>query len=266
MKEIFLEELKSIQIEILDKVDEYCKKTGKQYFLSSGTLLGAVRHKGYIPWDDDIDVYMLRKDYESFVRVFNGYDSNYRVLSLRTDPDYPNAYAKVERVGTLLIENVDYPFEIGINIDIFPIDGVPNDKKMRRAYMNKAFRLCQKMILKNVSIDFQKRGIFKNIILALGKVLLLSKSLSDLANELDCLIDKNCETTQYVCNLVSNNKFGKEYPRSVIEGGVDVEFEGKEYKTMQGWDTYLRVNYGEYMQLPPEEKRVSHHCYKAYWK
>ena len=266
MKEILLEELKSIQLEILDKVDEYCKKVGLQYFLSSGTLIGAIRHKGYIPWDDDIDIYMPRKDYETFVRDYNAYDGNFRVLSLKTIPDYTNAYAKVERVGTLLIENVDYPFEMGINIDVFPVDGVPDDIDIRKSYMNKADRLFQKMTLKNVSINFRRRGFLKNLTLALAKVLLLPKSLPVLAKELDSMIDKECETTKYVCNLVSNNKFGKEYPRSVIEGSVDVEFEGKKYKTMQGWETYLSVNYGDYMQLPPEEKRVSTHGFKAYWK
>lgn len=266
MKEIFLEELKSIQVEILDKVDEYCKKTGIKYFLSSGTLIGAVRHKGYIPWDDDIDVYMPRKDYEGFISDFNNYNSNYRVLSLKNIPNYPNAYAKVERVGTLLLEKVDYPFIMGINIDIFPVDGVPDNIEVRKTYMNKTVRLYQKMVLKNVSINFRRRGLLKNFILALGKVLLLNKSLSDLASELDSMIDKNCDNTQYVCNLVSNNEFGKEYPRSVIEEDVDVEFESKMFKTMCGWDTYLRVNYGDYMKLPPKEKRISHHSFEAYWK
>lgn len=266
MKEIDIEELKRIQIEILDKVDEFCNNTGIHYFLSSGTLIGAIRHKGYIPWDDDVDIYMPRKDYEMFLDNFNGYDSNFRVISLRNVSDYPNSYSKVERAGTLLIEKADYSIEMGVNIDVFPVDGVPDDILERKKYMNKAIRLFQKMELKKTTIDFERRGLLKNIILAIGKLLLQSKSLAELAKELDAMIDKDCEETEYVCSLVSNNKFGKEFPRSVIEGTVEVEFEGKYYKTMRGWDTYLRVNYGDYMQLPPEEKRITHHSYKAFWK
>lgn len=95
-REISLEELKKIQIEILDEVHSYCEQKGLVYFLSSGTLIGAIRHKGYIPWDDDIDIYMPRPDYEKFVSTFNESAYKYRVISLSTDKSCSFAYAKVD--------------------------------------------------------------------------------------------------------------------------------------------------------------------------
>ena len=168
MNEINLEELKAIQVEILDEVHRFCEANGIKYFLSSGTLIGAVRHKGYIPWDDDIDLYMLRSDYEDFLKEFNKKEENYRVVSLRTDKKCTIAYAKVERLGTVLIEDVDHPMEQGVNIDIFPVDGVPDDVNARKKYFSRIDRYRNMMTLKNVSLR-KSRSLIKNAILLFGK-------------------------------------------------------------------------------------------------
>ncbi len=265
MREIHLEELKNIQIQILDKVHEYCLEHGIIYFLSSGTLIGAVRHKGYIPWDDDIDIYMPRQDFERFIRQFNGVNKTYRCISLAEDTNCTIAYAKVERTDTRLVEAVDNPREQGINIDIFPIDGVPDDEEARSKYFSKVQHIRNKMIMKDVKINFHRRGIFKNLILLGGKALLFNKRLHQLAVDLDNVIDKHANDTLYVCNMILGNGLHTEFRRDVINGTVDIEFEGKYYKTMKGYDEYLTKTYGDYMQLPPEDKRVSHHAFKAYW-
>ena len=122
------------------------------------------------------------------------------------------------------------------------------------------------MIMKDVKVNFHCRGIIKNLILLGGKALLFNKSLHQLAVDLDNAIDKRADFTLYVCNMVLGNGLHTEFRRDVISGMVDIEFEGKYYKTMKGYDEYLTKTYGDYMQLPPEEKRVSHHAFKAYWK
>lgn len=267
MKEIKLDELKRIQIDILDIVHQFCLENGITYFLSSGSLIGAVRHKGYIPWDDDIDLYMPRKDYDLFLRIFNKDNGQrYRVVSLQTDDNCTLAFAKVERTDTRIIEHVDNPMELGINIDVFPVDGVPDDLKERTKYFVKIQRFRNELVLKNVSLDFKRRGLIKNIILLLGKLFLIHKSMRLLAEQLEMSIDKCNSDSQYVCNLVMGNGIKSVFTRDAINGSTDVEFEGKLYKTMRGYEEYLTKTYGNYMLLPPIEKRVSHHVFKAYWK
>lgn len=265
-QEIFVEELKQIQLEILNEVHSFCQDKNITYFLSSGTLIGAVRHKGYIPWDDDIDLYMPRTDYERFLSSFNRSDNKYRVYSLKTDESCVIAYAKVENTNTVMIEKVDNPMKIGVNIDIFPIDGVPSDKAKRKRYFSKIQRLRNVITLKDVSLNFHRRNIFKNLILIAGKTMLFFISLRKMVQKLDRAIDKNMTDTEYVCNLIMGNGYGTEFHRRSIEKSVDIEFEGRIYKTMAGYDEYLRQTYGNYMQLPPKELRVSHHAFEAYWK
>lgn len=267
MKEIKLDELKKIQLEILDVVHHFCQENGITYFLSSGSLIGAVRHKGYIPWDDDIDLYMPRKDYDRFVSAFNMDNrQRYRVVSLLTDENCTLAFAKVERTDTRIIEHVDYPMALGINIDVFPVDGVPDDLEERTKYFAKIQWFRNELVLKDVSLDFKRRGLIKNIILLLGKLFLFHKSMRHLAEQLDMSIDKVNSDSQYVCNLVMGNGINSVFTREAINDSTDVEFEGKFYKTMRGYEEYLTKTYGNYMQLPPIEKRVSHHVFTAYWK
>lgn len=265
MREIKLEELKKIQIEILDEVHHFCEENRITYFLSSGTLLGAVRHKGYIPWDDDIDIYMPRDSYEHFLRSFPKSDDTYGIISLTSDSRCILPYAKVENRKTRLIETVDNPMEVGVNIDVFPVDGVPDNMRNRRKYFAAIQRLRNKMVIKSVSVNFRRRGIIKNGILILGKILLLNTTSRSLAERLDNFIDKNNINSDYVCNLVLGNGIKSCFSRTCIEQTVDIMFEGKLYKTMKGFDEYLRCTYGDYMVLPPEDRRVSHHQFEAYW-
>ena len=258
-------EMKKQLLKMLLAFDAFCKENNLTYYLSGGTLLGAVRHKGFIPWDDDIDLYMLRRDYEIFLDTFGRYEKDYNLISLKTDPQCSMAYAKVEKLGTRLIENVDNPMELGINIDIFPVDGVPDDLKERTKYFKKIQRIRNSLILKDVSLSYS-RNLFKNIVLAIGKIALKPFSLRFLAEKLDSIIDKNNIKSQYVCNVIMGNGVRSVFKRDAMSSTIDIEFEGKFYKTMVGYDEYLTQTYGDYMQLPPVEKRVSHHGFKAYWK
>ena len=129
MREISVEELKILQLEILCKVDEFCCSNHISYTLAYGTMIGAIRHKGYIPWDDDIDIAMPRPDYDRFIRNFNGYDPNLYVLAPELQPFFYATYANVCDRRTLLNEgkNSHLGIEMGVKIDIFPIDGTPYD-------------------------------------------------------------------------------------------------------------------------------------------
>lgn len=131
MKLITKQELRDVQINILDAIDSFCIGKNITYWLCGGTLLGAVRHKGYIPWDDDIDIMMPRTDYERFIVEFKGFDY-LKVISHNTDESYPFAFATVNDTRTWKKETrlrKKYAKNICVNVDVFPIDSLPDDQK-----------------------------------------------------------------------------------------------------------------------------------------
>lgn len=264
---IDVNELKKIQLEILQEVHDFCTGNGITYFLSSGTLIGAVRHGGYIPWDDDIDIYMPRTDYDRFIASYNNGDGrNTKVRALTTDRDYYYPYAKVEDTRTRLIEKTDSKLEIGINIDVFPLDGVPDDQKERVEYFNEIDRLRHMAVLKSVSVDWKRRGAVKNLILIISKIILAGHSQRRIAEKLDSRLRKNLLSTEYVCNMPMGNGLKSCFKRKACNSSIAINFEGRQFMTMSGYDEYLTATYGNYMKLPPENQRVSHHAFEAYWK
>ena len=131
MRIITSEELRKIQLDLLQKTADFCESNGLRYFLCGGTLIGAVRHKGYIPWDDDIDIAMPRSDYEKFISIFNRPQNYYQVMSFETNPDYAYAFAKVYDNRTILKE-LHYKGTIGAYIDVFPADAVKDAAQIRK--------------------------------------------------------------------------------------------------------------------------------------
>lgn len=127
MREMTIDELKEVQLQILDFVAEFCEKNQIQYWIDSGTLLGAIRHKGYIPWDDDIDVGMLRKDYDKFFKLFNDPGNRYQFVCYEKQPDFYLPHGKVCDVSTVLYEPNEKGHRLSVNIDIFVYDNAPED-------------------------------------------------------------------------------------------------------------------------------------------
>ena len=146
-KDISVEELKMIQLKILDSIDDFCKKNGMQYFLFSGTLIGAVRHKGYIPWDDDVDICMKRKDYDRFFSEFNQQRRDtLKSISAETEKNYYLASGKVIDTATVIEEENNCAMPIGVYVDIFPMDNLPSDdKKLKK--LNHRIDIYRKMLI-----------------------------------------------------------------------------------------------------------------------
>lgn len=157
-KEIKVEELKQIQLDILKFVDKFCKENNLKYFLAYGTLLGAVRHKGYIPWDDDIDIIMFREDYEKFVTTFK--DVNYKVFATEVNSKYPYPFAKVGDTRTYYMEEIKDVIDTGVNIDVFPLDYLPENRI--KDICNKRNFLQKVWLLKRLPL-LKRRGLLKNI-------------------------------------------------------------------------------------------------------
>lgn len=270
MREITHEELKQIQLGILDKVHDFCEKNGITYFLSSGTLIGAVRHKGYIPWDDDLDLYMPRADYDKFIKLFSANPpENTRVLSIETNKRYLYSFAKVVDSRTALVEiSFCKDLEIGVYIDIFPLENVPSGVVAFSLW----YLLCV-FLKKCASVLFiiqfncgrrtQKEGfqLVRIILYPIAKICSFRIFL-----RIYNALAKSCRKGRYVYNMSGGIGFQGCFRRSAISKSIDIEFEGKTYKTMRGFREYLFVTYGDFMELPPLQKRVSNHSFIAWWK
>ncbi|WP_294363472.1 phosphorylcholine transferase LicD [uncultured Clostridium sp.] len=263
MRELNIDEIRSIQLEILKKVSEYCDDNNLRYSLAYGTLIGAIRHKGYIPWDDDIDIVMPRPDYERFIKSFNTYATDYKVHVTELNSNFIYTFAKVSYNKSILIEDIEVKYEIGINIDIFPIDGVPSidnpTMKKQNFYRNLAS-------FKTIKIN-SDRNIIKNIVLILGKILLSWLSLKRInLKMIDNSKKYSFENEEYCCNISTGFTEDKVIPKRYLEDFIDCFFENQKFKASKFYDEWLKSYYGDYMKLPPREKQVSHHRYKAYMK
>jgi len=269
MKEIkTTEELRAIQIEVLDHFDRYCKEHLLTYYLCAGTLLGAIRHHGYIPWDDDIDVMMPRGDYEKLLNEYALKDnSQYKLFNYRFQEDYPYPFSKLGDSKTSLIEAFEENFDTGIYIDIFPIDNIPDDTGLQKKIIERRISLKKKHQYKLFKI--KKRpgiiGLVKNAIVIFLKIRYHRPSLSEICRRMD----RNAISANTYCPsshkaaLTWNYTYKEIMPNEIYKETVEVEFEGKKYPAPAGWDTYLKGLFGDYMKLPPEDQRRRHQ-FKAY--
>ena len=253
-----IHELRQIQIGILDEVHSFCEAHGLRYFLSSGTLIGAVRHKGYIPWDDDIDIYMPREDYEAFLNTYHDKSGRYKAINPRLESDYYYTFAKVVDLRTKMIETETEGYEIGVYMDIFPVDYVTDDLQERK----RVFKL------KKLLYKIRRCKISNSNPLRSRLAYWCYKSLPVSAHYVFRLIQRLIvlgKPTRTVCNMTeAGPKIKGCFPAEDIASSVDIEFEGKLYKTMVGYKDYLERTYGDYMTLPPVEQRVTHQ-FEAYW-
>lgn len=264
MRRLSPEEVKKIQIEILDVVAAFCEENHINYWLDSGTLLGAVRHKGYIPWDDDIDIGMLREDYDRFAELFNKSNDRYRFVDIENTPDFYVAFGKVIDTQTILYESDKKGVKISINIDVFIYDNAPDDDDILKKMYNKRDRLVFLSLFSRGNQLTKKDSFFKKTSKQIIHTLLFGVSSEK------CL-KKIVENSRRFSDIKTNRKgnFRSTDTRLAVNNDcfssfVKMEFEGKQYDVLIGYDEYLKQLYGDYMKLPPERERVTHHQYEAY--
>lgn len=274
MKKIDIPEQKKIALDILLYFTEYCQSHGLKYFLAYGTLIGAIRHNGYIPWDDDIDVLMLRQDYEYLLNHFSGHPY-YRIMSNMTNKEYGKLFAVINDTRTIKQERLTRKRSIGtvcVNIDIFPVDFLPDNITEQEKLLSKVRCMENKLacltyaygsgrtilstLRKNIGIFIYRTLELLGFISPRKIVIKHKKLLSKF---------KNTHTAGCVANT-GYNGIREFMPLKCFQEQIDVEFEGHILKAPKEYDLMLRTIYGDYMQLPPEEKRITHHDNVCYWK
>ena len=263
MKEILVEELKQIQLNMLNILHDFCIANGIKYSLTYGTLIGAIRHNGFIPWDDDIDVFMTRPEYEKFKQSFR-----HRYIAfadINTDSSCNVTYGKLYDTRTEIHEYASVNWNSGIYIDLFVIDGLGNDYKTAKIHYNKLSFLRKVRDFKIVKFN-KSRSTVKNIALFVGKLFLAPFSFQSIQKRIVELKSKyDYSNSKYAADL-SWGTYRRILPKDVFESYVTHKFEERDYMIIQAYDLYLTTVFGDYMQLPPLEKRVTHHVFNAWWK
>lgn len=269
MKQIIdIEEVKRIQLDILSALDVFCRSNDIQYTIIDGTLLGAVRHKGYIPWDDDIDVAMDRKNYDLFIQLFPSlYEGKYKLASLERNKQWDRAYACMYDNRTQLIYQNNSSTITGILIDIFPIDEVPDcDVEWERLKTKISF--YNKLSALKSSSSFQvSHSFFKNVVASFLKFVLRPISKRKVAEWQDRLARSfKGKGYHYGYETAFGIGASKRFKLEDLKETIDYPFEDRVFKGLKNSDSVLTDTYGDYMQLPPEDKRITHHSFDAYWK
>lgn len=261
-KELTTQELRDVQIGILDHVHAFCEEKGIRYSLCGGTLLGAIRHGGYIPWDDDIDLMMLREDYNRFLSEHH--DERFEVFSIGKTPNYDLPFAKVCDMQTLLEEDANMDISFGVNIDILPIDRFPNTLDESKHFLWQIKKRRTLARLKQIKTK-NKKEWYKKVIFFVAKILLFPLSIHRLHEKVNTLAQiYNAECTDYVGISVWGYGMKERCHIKGYDQTVNVEFEGKSYNAISNHHEYLSTVYGDYMKLPPKDKQISYHFFKAY--
>lgn len=259
MKKLESGEIKKYELEILKSFASFCDKKDLRYFLCGGTLLGAVRHKGFIPWDDDIDVFMPRPDFEKFIELtgHSPISKNYETCFFRGCQNILSLpFAKICDKRTVVFEKDKSKDEYrGLWIDVFPIDAYSTKKLANKIFaLRKKFwvNLCFAFTLDLKKTKLKNAFIKKIIFKILGKEGAFKK-MERVCRKYDFNKSKNVGVT--VITQYGNREI---MPKEALLPDSPVTFEGMEFKAPHNPDFYLKSLYGDYMQLPPEEKRRTH--------
>ena len=265
---------------MLKDISNFCDNNGICYYLCGGTLLGAVRHEGFIPWDDDMDIAMPRPDYEKFLKMYNNYGHRYEVNGIENNPSWHSTFARVEDKCTVLYEGTlkKKYWKRHVFVDVFPLDGIPDDPKEEARFMNRqnllgiitnasAFRFYPS---RHYSDSKKSNTNLRNFARTISKYLAVVLFSWVNTQKIIKLVNQNSRKYKYgstksvgITVSVWNRHFEQSSAESFAER-VKFKFEDGEFWGPKGYDEYLTKTYGDYMIPPPDKNRVSHHSFEAY--
>lgn len=257
MREVSPEECKKLQLNILINVASFCDKNNIKYSLAYGTLIGAIRHKGFIPWDDDIDIIMMRDEYERFVTNYS--DDYFELVEGKNMSNH--LHVRVADPNTKLIfknsQRSNKFYKSGLWVDVFPIDNIPDDENK---YLQLKKRIRHLYLLQCVG-EVKGYNMFHHV------AHLLLKPFTDVFRRMadkKVISYNNQETNRVAALALWHNNFPP-FPSSYLKEFVSVVFEGNNFKAISRYDEFLRAIYGDYLQLPPEDQRRPKHEFDVYW-
>lgn len=259
MQKIIKNDVQKKQIlNIMKRIHQICEENGLYYFLVGGNLIGAIRHKGYIPWDDDFDIMLPRKDYNKLIKIINQRKGRLYAFTYKTSNDYPYAFAKVSDKKTIFNTIDGYKVNgLGIHVDVFPYDGISGfecitDLQYRIMGVLQNFRdIVYTNNSQDINLPFYKSIILKMILRMMTFIATIFSA--DTTKKVGCVVAVRGKRKE----VIEKEKFA---------GRKLVPFEDTEFYVPVGYDEYLTNLYGNYMKLPPQSERRALHRNEAYWR
>lgn len=261
-----IREIQQMELGIMEYIHETCQKIGVKYFLAYGSLIGAVRHKGFIPWDDDMDICMLREDYEKLQDyLIANPDERYEVMSYKNNLNYVYPFMKVQDNQTYLLEeDVRIDSNMGIYVDIFPVDGYEDDS----VFKAKMTRLIKKRQLSCYTFKgiTNTKSLLNSLIRYISVIIFYFTNTNKYIRGIDELAQsRKVDDYELVDYLIYKDMHKPVWKREWLKQTITGVFEGKEFMIPKNYHEILTSDYGDYMQLPPVELRFSHHDFQL-WK
>ena len=258
------QKLHNCQLLLAAELKRICEKNNIKYYMIAGTLLGAVRHKGFIPWDDDMDFAIMRKDYPKFLKSCkNELGENFKLQEMFSDEYYALPVAKLMLRGTKFTERNAGKTKAkkGIFIDIFPYDNIPDDEKLRKKHNKNTYFLKRLFLAKQGYKIAEKGQLLKTVVYALLKFVAFFLPKKYLRNKLDKELRRfENQNTKKVAAIGGAYPYSKEsVEREWFNETVDLPFENLKLSAPKGYTEYLTYFYGDYMTPPPEDKRENRH-------
>ena len=266
-----MNEIQKVELNLLKEFVKVCEKNNLRYFMVGGSALGCVRHKGFIPWDDDIDVAMPREDYEKFMKMQDELPSYCFIQNYKTDPHYIYNYGKLRDSRTTFIESYYKYHRInhGVWIDIFPLDGISSKMKPSKKFAPKLYYFwfnVWMMYLPSLFRKPKKGTIIKDLFFNLVALLTCWLNLFHLRNKWvdKLMVNPKFDESVMIANCLGKSPSKEAMPSSFFGKGVKIQFEDIEVNCPSDYDGYFQWLFGDYMKLPPEEQRVGHHYNKGF--
>lgn len=258
--------VQNVQLQILKDFMLFCKEHQLRYFMSGGSLIGVMRHKGFIPWDDDIDVVMPRKDYNKFVKLQNEYPHDYFLVNHDTDKNWQFNFAQfVDNQSEIIVRMNEKPRKCKIWIDVFPLDGLPNNALLRRIHIERIMLYRYLIQIPNIrtQVDTHKVGrpFYEKCVIKLLHYIPLGRlvKVDSVLKKMQEYLEKyDYDGSNFVGNMLGKYREREVVPYDYFGQGKVMDFENIKACCPSKPDLLLKHLYGEYMLLPPEKDRVSH--------